>query len=48
MHLNERARPVKFSGGVTQLIDAIKISFQDVLDEDRELILQVGYLYKTE
>ena len=24
VHLNERARPVKFSGGVTQLIDAIR------------------------
>ena len=36
MHLNERARPIKFSGGVTQ---PIKISFQDVVDEDH---LQVG------
>ena len=44
VHLNERARSVKFSGGgVTQLTYAIKRSFEDVLVRgDEQLILQVG------
>ena len=44
VHLNERARPVKFSGGgVTQLTASIKRSFEDVLVRgDEQLILQVG------
>ena len=44
--LNERARPVKFSGGVTQLTASIKRSFEDVLVRgDEQLILQVGLDY---
>ena len=42
VHLGERARPVKFRGGTTELLSSIKLSFRDVLIGNEELILQVG------
>ena len=42
VHLGERARPVKFCGGIENLQTAIRSTFRDVLLEDEaELVLQV-------
>ena len=41
VHLGERARPVKFSGGVKGLLSAMQSSFQDVLNGEEHIILQI-------
>ena len=41
VHFGERARPVRFCGGVKDLLSAIQSSFQDVLSGDEQMILQV-------
>ena len=44
-HLGERARPVKFCGGIDSLQTAVRNTFRDVLAEsEAELLLQVCHI----
>ena len=44
-HLGERARPVKFCGGIDSLQTTIRNTFRDVLAEsEAELLLQVCHI----
>ena len=45
VHLGERARPVKFCGGIDSVQTAIRNTFRDVLAENEaELVLQVCHI----
>ena len=43
-HLGERARPVKFCGGIDSLQTAIRNTFRDVLAESEAELLQVCHI----
>ncbi len=41
VHLGERARPVEFSGGQSELMLAVRTCFRDILRQDQQVVLQV-------
>ena len=47
VQIGERARPVKFVGGSEQLLSVIKLTFQDILNGNEHLLLQVGNYMDT-